>query len=226
MIENFDKTIIFTVCGFGINATIFSTWIIMAILMLLSWLATRNLAHTAGGKVSRVQTAMEAIVKAIHDQIKAADPRNNPMVFMPMIGTFFLFIAVANLLTIIPWFKPPTASLSTSLAYAMCVAIVMFVYGFKTAGVLGYLRKYIEPHPVMLPLNIISDIASIFSLAVRLYGNVLSGCVVSTVLLALVPYLIPLPLQLLGLLTGTIQAYIFAILSIMYITSVEPKKKK
>ncbi|OPZ78765.1 MAG: ATP synthase subunit a [Alphaproteobacteria bacterium ADurb.Bin438] len=219
MVENFDAIIIFHIFGFGINATIFSTWIVMAILLILAKLATKDLSNSIDGKVSRLQIAMEAIVKGINDQIREASG-TNPMIFMPMIGTFFLFIGVSNLLSIIPWFMPPTASLSTTVSYAMCVAIAMPYYGIKHVGIVRYLKKYIEPTPIMLPFNIIGDIASIFSLAVRLYGNVLSGCVIGTILLSLAPYLIPLPLQILGLLTGTIQAYIFSMLAIMYISSI------
>ena len=96
--------------------------------------------------------------------------------------------------------------------------------GIKNAGILGYLKKFIDPTPLMLPLNILSDFSSAFSLAFRLYGNMLSGAVIITVLMMLAPFLVPLPLQILGLVTGTIQAYIFALLAIVYVSAVAPNE--
>lgn len=217
MIQNLDTLIMFHLFGIPINATLFYSWIVMGILVLLSWLATRHLKTTI--KVSKFQTAMEMIVMIIRTQIKEAS-NDNPMKYLPIMGTFFLFIALSNLLTIIPWFKAPTASLSTTGAFSLCVFFAVPYYGIKNAGIKKYLHKYIEPVPVMLPMNILSDFTSVFSLAFRLYGNVLSGAIIGSVLIMLVPFLLPLPMQILGLLTGTIQAYIFALLSIVYVSSV------
>lgn len=217
MLEDLDSLIIFSVFDIPICATLFYTWVVMGILVLLSWLATRNLKTTI--EVSKFQTAMEMIVMAIRGQIKDAS-NDNPMKYMPIMGTFFLFIALSNLLTIIPWFKAPTASLSTTGSFAMCVFFAVPYYGIKNVGIKKYLKKYIDPTPIMLPMNILSDFTSVFSLAFRLYGNVLSGAIIGSVLIMLVPFLLPLPMQILGLLTGTIQAYIFALLSIVYVSSV------
>ncbi len=222
MLENFDETIIFNLFGFGINATLFYSWIVMFLLTVLSWAATRNLK--SGLRVSRFQTALEMIVLTIRRQIKEVSS-DDPSKYMGVITAFFLFIAMSNLLTIIPWFKAPTGSLSTTAAFALCVFFAMPYYGIQNAGWRRYLKKYVEPTPLMLPLNVLSDFSSTFSLAVRLYGNVLSGAIIGSVLLMLAPFLLPLPLQILGLLTGTIQAYIFALLAIVYVSSVGPQKR-
>lgn len=220
-LENVDALPILTIGGITIGGTVFFSWIVMGVLTVLSWLATRRLKTTV--KVSGLQTAMEMIVMTIRSQIKEVSG-DNPARYMPIMGTFFLFVGLSNLLTIIPWFRAPTASLSTTIAFAFCVFCAMPVYGIRNAGVSGYFKKYIDPTPIMLPLNILSDFSSTFSLAFRLYGNMLSGAIIASVLMMLAPFLVPLPLQILGLITGTIQAYIFALLAIVYVSSVAPQK--
>ena len=221
MLENLDQTIIFQIGFLSINATIFYTWVVMAALVGISLWLTHNLK--THGQIRKTQIIMEMIVEGIQKQIKDV-ANDNPVKYLPIIGTFFLFIAMANLLSIIPWFKVPTASLTTTTAFATCVFFAIPYYGVKNAGWKGYFKKFIEPTPIMLPMNIISDFSSTFSLAFRLYGNMLSGAVISSVLISLVPFLIPLPMQILGLLTGTIQAYIFALLAIVYVSAVAPKE--
>ena len=217
MIEDLDTLIMLRLFGIPVNYTIFYSWVVMAILVFLSWMATRNLHATL--RVSRFQTALEMIVMAIRGQIRDVSG-DNPMKYLPIIGTFFLYISLSNLLTVIPWFRAPTASLSTTGGFAFCVFCAIPIYGIRNAGIKGYLRKYIDPIPFLLPLNILSDLSLTFALAFRLYGNVLSGAVIGSVLIMLAPFLLPLPLQILGLLTGTIQAYIFALLAIVYVSAV------
>lgn len=217
---NLDKTILFYLWGFPINQTIFYTWIVMALLVGMSIYISRKIKNTI--EVSRFQTALEMIILGMRTQIYEVS-NDNPAKYLSLICTFFLFIGLSNLLTIVPTFQAPTASLSTTVAFALCVFVAIPYYGIRNAGIKGYLKKYIEPVPVMLPMNIVSDITSIFSLAVRLYGNVLGGAVIGSVLISFVPFLLPLPLQILGLITGTIQAYIFALLAIIYISSTTPQ---
>ena len=219
-IENVDDIRI-SLYFFSVNGTVFYSWIVMGVLTVLSCLVTSHLKTTL--HVSKLQTAMEMIVMTIRSQIKEVSG-DNPARYMSIMGTFFLFIGLSNLLTVIPWFHTPTASLSTTFAFALCVFCAMPIYGIKNAGVLGYFKKYIDPTPIILPLNILSDFSSTFSLAFRLYGNMLSGAIIASVLMMLAPFLVPLPLQILGLITGTIQAYIFALLAIVYVSSVSPKE--
>jgi len=220
MIQNLDTQIIFSFFGWPINATLFYTWITMLILMILVLWVSHHLSEK---NPSRLQVIMEMLVGTLCGQIHDVS-NDRPHKYIALIGTFFLFIALSNFLTIIPWFDPPTASLSTTAAFATVVFCAIPYYGIQNAGIKGYCKKFIDPTPVMLPMNIISDFSSTFALAFRLYGNMLSGVVIISVLMMLAPFVIPIPLQLLGLLTGTIQAYIFALLAIVYVSAVVPEE--
>ena len=224
MLEQYDEQIAFYLPYWNVpvNWTIASTWIVMAVLMLISWLATRHLK--TGNQVSHWQTGMEVLVKVIHGQIREMT-QSNPMTYLPFIGTLFLFIMMCNLLTLIPMFKTPTASLSTTAALAFLVLLGVPFFGIKNGGLKRYLKKYLEPSPAMLPFNILSELTSTGAMAVRLFGNVLSGVIVGSICLMLVPFIMPLPMQVLGLFTGMIQAYIFAMLALMYISSVREEEE-
>lgn len=219
MIEQYDKMIAFHLFGVPVNWTIASTWIVMALLVFVSFLATRGLK--TGMKVSRWQTGMEVIVGAVRSQIREM-ANDEPMKYLPLIGTFFLFIATCVLLSIIPWFKIPTASLSTTGAFAAVVLAGISYYGIRNAGISGYLKKYTEPSIILMPINVISDITSTAAMAIRLFGNMLSGVLIGSILLMLVPFVLPLPMQMLGLFTGFIQSYIFAVLAVVFMSSVAP----
>ncbi len=199
-----------------INATLVFTWLVMAIILLLTWLATRRLSDSM--HPSRWQTFMEIVVSLIRDQIREVS-HEDPDPYQAFVGSIFLFIALANLLTIVPGYRPPTGSLSTTTALAICVFLAVPLYGIQRQGLLNYLRQYTKPSLFMLPFNIIGEVSRTIALAVRLFGNMMSGTVVVAVLISITPFLFPIVLQLLGLLTGMIQAYIFAILAMVYITS-------
>ena len=139
--------------------------------------------------------------------------------YLPFVGTVFLFIAVANLLTVLPGYVAPTASLSTTAALAIAVFLAVPVFGVTRQGLRGYLRHYIEPNPIMLPFNVIGDLSRTLALAVRLFGNIMSGTKIVAVLVGIVPLVFPIVFRALGLLTGLIQAYIFAVLAMVYIAS-------
>ena len=221
MIQNLDEW--FSLFGLPVNTTILNTWIVMLILWGLSIATTRHL--TTKKDLGRLQMVMEMIVTTLCGQIRDIS-NDTPRKYIALIGTFFLFIATANLLSIIPGYDPPTASLSTTATFAFVVFWGIPYYGIQNAGVKGYLKKFISPSPVMLPLNILSDFSSTFALAFRLYGNMLSGAVVVTMIVTLlkIPLFVPIVPQLLGLLTGTIQAYIFALLAIVYVSAVAPEE--
>jgi len=199
-----------------INATLLFTWLVMALLAVFSWLVTRKLS--TGTRMSRGQNLLEVLVNGMRSQIREIS-RQEPDRYLPFVGTLFLFIAVSNLLIIIPGYQPPTGSLSTTAALAACVLFAVPFYGVTQSGVLGYLKHYVKPTPFMLPFHVIGEISRTLALAVRLFGNVMSGSMIVAVLLAITPLFIPCAMQLLGLLTGLIQAYIFAILAMVYIAS-------
>jgi F-type H+-transporting ATPase subunit a len=199
-----------------INATIVATWGIMALMTVTSWLITRRLATAP--RVSRWQSALEVIVGYIRDQIQEI-MNQDPTRYLYFIGTLFLFISVSNLLVIIPGYQPPTGSLSTTAALAACVFVAVPVYGITQQGIIGYLKHYVQPTPLMLPFTIISEISRTLALAVRLFGNIMSGTLIGAILLSIAPLFVPIVMQLFGLLIGQIHAYIFAVLAAVYIAS-------
>jgi F-type H+-transporting ATPase subunit a len=199
-----------------LNATIAFTWAVMAILVLGSWLVTRRM--TTGTEISRLQNLLEVVVTGMRDQIREVS-RQDPGRYLPFVGTLFLFIGMANLLSVVPGYQPPTGSLSTTAALATCVFVAVPLYGIASQGVTGYLKHFIRPTPLMLPFNIIGELSRTLALAVRLYGNMMSGTVIAAILIGFVPLFVPVLMQLLGLLTGMVQAYIFAVLAMVYIAS-------
>ncbi len=211
-----DAWIIYEWQGWQLTATVAFTWLVMAILVVVSALITSRLSE--GETVSRWQVMLEVIVTTIRDQIDEVGAEN-PGRYLPFIGTLFLFIATANLLTVVPGYQPPTGSLSTTAALAICVLIAVPLFSIARRGLGGYLKTYISPTPFMLPFNLISELSRTLALAVRLYGNVMSGTVIVGILISIAPFFFPIVMQLLGLLTGLIQAYIFAILAMVYIAS-------
>lgn len=212
-----SDTVIFWSWGqFNLNATIVFTWLVMVLLTLCSWLITRRLSSDV--HMSRWQNLLEVIVISIRDQIEQVSHQAS-IRFLPFVGTLFLFIATCSVLNIIPGYIAPTGSLSTTTALALCVFIAVPLFGISAEGPRAYLNHYLKPTVFMLPFNIIGEISRTIALAVRLYGNVMSGTVIAAILLSLTPYLFPVIMQLLGLLTGMIQAYIFAILAMVYIAS-------
>lgn len=205
-----------------INATIALTWLVMLILAGGSWLITRRL--TVSTKIPVWQNLLEVVVTSIQDQIQEVSQQKTDL-YLPFVGTLFLYILISNMLTIIPGFTPPTGSLSTTTALAICVFIAVPLFGIAHEGVLNYLKHYIKPSPLMLPFNVIGELSRTIALAVRLYGNIMSGTVIVGILLSLAPFIFPVIMQILGLITGAIQAYIFAILAMVYIASATAARK-
>jgi F-type H+-transporting ATPase subunit a len=199
-----------------LNATIVFTWGLMFILVIGAKFATRKLSTDL--KRSRWQNFLEIIVIGIEKQIADVGLRN-PKKYIAFLGTLFLFIATATLCTVIPGYEPPTASLSTTAALAMCVFVAVPLFGTKDQGLRGYLKSYVEPTIIMLPFNIISEISRTLALAVRLFGNMMSGAMIIGILLTITPFIFPIVMTALGLLTGMVQAYIFSILAAVYIAA-------
>jgi F-type H+-transporting ATPase subunit a len=211
-----DGYILFQYGFLTINATILFTWLIMGLLVLGSWLVTRNLS--TGPVMSRRQNFLESIISMILGQVRDVT-RQDPKRFLPFLGTIFIFVGSSNLLSVIPGFQPPTGSLSTTTALALCVLVAVPAYGIADSGMGEYLKNYIRPTPMMLPFNITGELSRTLALAVRLFGNVMSGSMIGGILLAIAPLIFPVIMQLLGLLTGIVQAYIFAILAGVYIAA-------
>lgn len=199
-----------------LNATIVQTWGLMILLSVSAWLITRRL--TTEHVRSRWQNLLEIVVTSIEKQIEEVG-LSQPRKHLSFLGTIFLFIALASLCTIIPGYEPPTGSLSTTVALALCVFIAVPLFGIEEQGVGEYLKSYLKPTVIMLPFNIISEFSRTLALAVRLFGNMMSGAMIVGILLTITPFIFPIVMSLLGLLTGMVQAYIFSILATVYIAA-------
>lgn len=200
-----------------LNATIAYTWAVMLLLTLASWMATRRLSDDELPR-SRWQNALEAVVEAIRGQIHEICPERGDT-YLPFVGTLFLFIALSNLLDIVPGWHAPTGSLSTTAALALCVGVAVPFFGILRLGFLNYFRHYLRPTVIMLPFHLLSETTRNLALAVRLFGNIMSASMIAGILLAIAPLFFPVVMQVLGLLTGLIQAYIFAVLAMVYIAA-------
>jgi len=211
-----DQMIFWQAGFFKLNATIVFTWGLMLVLAVGSKLITRKLTteHTR----SRWQNLLEIVVTGIVKQIEEVGLKN-PKKYIGFLGTLFLFVALASVCTIIPGYEPPTGSLSTTVALALCVLVAVPMFGIEDQGVGGYLKSYIEPTFIMLPFNIISEVSRTLALAVRLFGNMMSGAMIIGILLTITPFIFPIVMTVLGLLTGMVQAYIFSILAAVYIAA-------
>ncbi|MDZ4760227.1 MAG: F0F1 ATP synthase subunit A, partial [Alphaproteobacteria bacterium] len=215
--------IIFWQYGFlKLNATIVYTWALMLVLAAGSMLVTRRLS--TGQERSRWQNLLEIVVTGIEKQIGEVGLRN-PKKYLGFLGTLFLFVAAASLCTVIPGYETPTGSLSTTVALALCVFVAVPLFGIEDRGLAGYLESYMEPTVLMLPFNIISEVSRTLALAVRLFGNMMSGAMIIAILLSITPFVFPVVMTALGLLTGMVQAYIFSILAAVYIAAATRTRK-
>ena len=205
-----DSNIIWKWKWLVLNDTILFTWLIMAVITFLSFFITR--------KDTKALAFLEILIVYIRDQIRQITGQK-PDIYLPFIGTLFLFISISNLLIIIPGYQPPTGSLSTTAALAVIVFFAVPVYGIFQQGLLGYLKRYVQPSFLMLPFHIMGELSRTLALAVRLFGNIMSGSLIAAAVLLIAPFFLPVVLQLLSLLIGQIQAYIFAVLAMIYIAS-------
>ena len=211
-----DHIIYFSSGYFKLNATIVYTWLVMVLLVGFSWFVTRK--GTSSSVITDQQNLLEVLVGGLLSQIKDAT-NQPPEKFLPLLGTLFIFILVSNLLSAVPGFKPPTGSLSTTTAFSLIVFFAVPYYGVKENGLFNYLKSYVQPSPFMLPFNIIGEVSRTFALAVRLFGNILSGTMMGAILLVIMPLFVPVIMQMLGLLIGVVQAYIFTVLAAVFIAA-------
>ena len=211
-----DQVIFWQHGFFKLNGTIVFTWGLMLVLTVGAKLITRRLSTELTR--TRWQNFVEIIVTAMIKQIEAVGLKDSRR-YLNFLGTLFLFVALACLCTVIPGYETPTGSLSTTAALALCVFVAVPLFGIMEQGLGGYLESYVEPTVIMLPFNIISELSRTLALAVRLFGNMMSGTMIVAILLTITPFIFPLVMTLLGLLTGMVQAYIFSILATVYIAA-------
>jgi F-type H+-transporting ATPase subunit a len=195
-----------------IAASVVTTWAIMASLVLLSWLVMRH-AEVRGGWL---QSTVEVTVEAIADQVKAVI-QADPWPYLPLLGTLFIYLVFANLSGVLPGVVAPTAHIETPAALALIVFFSIQFFGIKQQGLKGYAERYLEPNPLLLPLNLLSQITRSFSMMVRLFGNMMSHEFIIAIILFLAGLFVPVPFMLLGILIGIIQAFIFTVLATVYV---------
>jgi len=218
-----DQIIYWQLGYFKLNATIVFTWLVMLVLVISSILITRRLSTDL--QRSRWQNLLEVVVTTISSQIEDVG-LSHPHKYLGFLGSLFLFIAMSALGTMFPGFEPPTGSLSSTAALALCVFVAVPLFGIQEQGLRGYLSSYARPTLLMLPLNIISELSRTLALAVRLFGNMMSGAMIIAILLSITPFLFPIVMTVLGLLTGIVQAYIFFILATVYIAAATRTRKQ
>jgi F-type H+-transporting ATPase subunit a len=195
-----------------ISQPVVTTWAIMALLVALSRLAlVRIQVH---GRT--LQTVLEIVVDTLATQIEDIIQRN-PWPYLPLLGTLFIFLVFANLAAIVPGMKPPTGHIETPAALAAIVFLSVHWFGIRARGLGDYLKHYLRPSPLLLPLNVISELTRTFSLMIRLFGNIMSHEFVIAIVVFLAGLLLPIPFMLLGILIGIIQAYIFTVLAAVFV---------
>lgn len=222
-----DSSILWKWGFITINYTIVFTWLVMALLTIFSLIGTKNLKSE--GNISKWQNILETIVFYLREQVRQTMGVKGDL-YLPFLGTLFLFISLSNLLAIVPFYHPPTASLSTTAALAVSVYFAVPIFGILNQGIKNYLKHYVEPTILMLPFHILGELTRTLALSMRLFGNIMSEGLIASVVLLIVPLFFPILLEALGLIIGQVQAYIFAVLATIYIASAiqvtNPKKKE
>ncbi len=204
--------VVFSMGPMTITTTVVTTWGLMAALALFSWLATRHLSPEPG----RLQTALEGIVATIEEAIAAVAPREARLL-LPFIGTLWVFLALANLIGLIPGLRSPTRDLSATSAFAFLVFLAVHWFGIRNLGLRRYLHHYLTPSPILLPFHLISEVTRTVALAVRLFGNIMSLEMAALLILLVAGFLAPVPILMLHIIEALVQAYIFGMLALIYV---------
>jgi len=204
--------VVFQIGPVPITGPVVTTWVLMAVLAIAFGVATRRLRIMPSG----LQAMLETLVDAIGEQIQGIVNRE-PSHFLPLLGSLFVFLVVANLSGVLPGVHAPTAVIETPAALAVIVFLSVHVFGVRQHGLWGYLKGYLRPNPLLLPLNILSEFTRSFSLMMRLFGNIMSGELVIAIIVALAGLLVPIPFMVFEILVSLVQAYIFTVLAAVYI---------
>ena len=211
----------FQIGSVAITEPVVVSWAVIAALAGLSALATRRLSLMP----LKTQATLELLVSTIDNQIRDT-MQGDPAPFRALIGSIFLFVLVSNWSSLIPGVEPATAHIETDAAMALIIFVATVAWGVRSRGIGGYLKTFAEPSWVMIPLNVVEQFTRTFSLIVRLFGNVMSGVFVIGIILALAGLLVPIPLMALDLVTGAVQAYIFAVLATVFIGAAVGERQK
>ncbi len=211
----FSHEVLFHLGPVGVTRPVVITWGVMVVLALLAWGTTRRLSVE---RPSRWQSAAELLMSTLDDEMRQT-MKLDPAPYLPLVATIFLFILAASLAGFVPGVEAPTAALETDLALALAVFVAVIASGVRRHGLWGYLKTYAQPNLLLLPLNLLESLTRVVSMTVRLFGNMMSGMFISAVVLGLAGLIVPIPFMALEMLTGLIQAYIFTVLSMVFIAA-------
>jgi F-type H+-transporting ATPase subunit a len=211
--EEIAPHVVFAIGPIQVTSTVVNTWIMILILGVGSYFLGRSFKVEPG----MLQNAIEWLVKAIQGIISENIETENSGMFFPLVASLAIFIGVANLLGLFPGLRSPTPDINTPLAMALIVFLSVPYFGIRTQGFGGYLKHYVEPIFLMLPIEIASEIARTFSLTFRLFGNILGEEIIIAILFIISPFIVPVPMMLFSIFTGVLQAYIFTLLTCVYI---------
>ena len=206
--ESIAPQVVFYLFGLPITDTVVSTWVLMALIITMAYLI-RKYKPAAG----------ELMIEMINGIVSSVMPEGTRVSkYIAILGTLTVFLMLANIFSIFPLMVSPTANINTTLALAIVVFFAVHIYGVREKGLWGYLKDFADPI-FILPLEIVSQFSRTLSLSVRLFGNILSTDLIVMIVFSLIPFIVPLPLAALGMLTGVLQAYIFTVLASLYIAS-------
>jgi len=205
--------VLFWVGPFAVNATVVVTWALMATLVSACALLTARMRVNDPGKL---QVVLESIVSLIEDTVADMMP-DRPRLLVPFIGTLWIFLVAANLVGLVPGLHSPTGDLSLAAALAVLVFFSVHWYGVRADGLVGYLRHYLAPTPLMFPFHLVSEFSRTVALAVRLFGNIASLEMAALLVLIVAGFLVPVPILLLHVVEALVQAYIFGMLALVYV---------
>ncbi|QZY55521.1 F0F1 ATP synthase subunit A [Crassaminicella profunda] len=223
----FGPKIVFEIAGIPITETVTNTWIIMALLILFSFVATRKFEYMPRG----LQNFVELLVDGIY-KLTAQTMGKDKIGFAPYIGTLLIYLVCANLAGLFA-LRPPTADVNTTMGLALITFFMIHFFGMKKKGVGKYLKGFLDPIPIMLPMNIISELATPISLSFRLFGNIVGGLIIMSLLygglaglgakiglsMPIFQAAIPVPLHLyFDVFAGVLQSFIFSMLTMVFVS--------
>ena len=217
----FPETV-FSIGPMHITDTVITTWFVMGLIVAISLLLTRRLSVKPSLFQEIVESAFEAIERTIKDVLPV-----DPWLALPVLGTLWIFIGFSNLIGLLPGLRTPTADINTTFAFAVISFSLTHVFGIASQGLKEYLKYYAEPTWLLLPFHLLAEVTRTVALAVRLFGNMLSGEMIALILLGVVGFLVPIPFALLHIVIGLIQAYIFGVLTLVFIAGgIKPKTER
>lgn len=211
--EEIAPRVVFSLGPLQVTSTVINTWIMIGMLGLGAYFLGRSLKVRPG----MLQNAIEWLEEAVQGLIAENIGSEKSQLFFPLVATLAIFIAASNLLGLIPGLQSPTPDINTPIAMALIVFVSVPYFGIRTRGLGGYLKHYVEPIFLMLPIEVASEIARTFSLTFRLFGNILGEEIIIAILFLIAPLIVPVPMMLFSIFTGLLQAYIFTLLTCVYI---------